>query len=378
MAVYDQQKTSYSDTTNAVRVISNVIQLIDPVDTPLLAALGGLDAGRSKMKIRANGTMIEWLEDAHSPLSDVAAQGTTITTNTTVLTVTDASIFKVGHQIQIDSEYMVVSSVDTTNNTLTVYSRSYGGTNATHVTTSTINIVGMARLEGATTDYNGLVDITAPYNYTQIFEDALKISGTEMVVDEYGYGDVWTYQANKKLPALFRLVEKALFHGVRAAGSATAPRSFGGLGTFTGTTNTVAAGGAIAKTHVDALAEEVMLSGGMPDLFVTHPSIANDLRALLDSSSFVRMTQDNKDFGMMSVNKINTQYGSLQIVESRWCPTGTSYMLDSSMIGLYTLRPFGWKPLGRVGDYDAADLVGEISLAVANEKAHGTLTGITT
>lgn len=378
MAVYDQPKTSYSDTTNAVRVISNVIQLIDPTDTPLLAAIGGLDSARSKFKIRANGTMIEWLEDAHSPLSDVAAQGTTITTNTTVLTVTDASIFKVGHQIQIDSEYMVVSSVDTTNNTLTVYSRSYGGTNATHVTTSTINIVGMARLEGATTDYNGLVDITAPYNYTQIFEDALKLTGTEMVVDEYGYADAWTYQANKKLPALFRLVEKSLFHGVRSAGSATAPRSFGGLGTFTGTTNTVAAGGAIAKTHVDALAEECVLSGAKPDLLVLHPSIANDLRALLDSSSFVRMTQDNKDFGMMQVQNVNTQYGSMQIVESRWCPSGTAYMLDSSMIGLYTLRPFGWKPLGRTGDFDAADLIGELSFAVANEKGHGTITGITT
>ena len=124
MAVYDQPKTTYSDTTNAVRIISNVINLIDPVDTPLLAALGGLDAGKSKFKIRGNGTMIEWLEDEYAPLSDVAAQGTTITTNTTVLTVTDASIFKVGHQIQIDSEYMVVSAVDTTNNTLNVYSRS--------------------------------------------------------------------------------------------------------------------------------------------------------------------------------------------------------------------------------------------------------------
>ena len=48
MAVYDQQKTSYSDTTNQVRVISNVIQLIDPVDTPLIAAVGGLDSARNK------------------------------------------------------------------------------------------------------------------------------------------------------------------------------------------------------------------------------------------------------------------------------------------------------------------------------------------
>jgi hypothetical protein len=377
MALYDQPKTTYSDTTNAVRVISNIIQLIDPVDTPLIAALGGLDSARSKFKIRANGTMIEWLEDAYAPLSDVAAQGTTITTNTTVLTVTDASIFKVGHQIQIDSEYMVVSAVDTTNNTLNVYSRSYGGTNATHVTTSTINIVGVARLEGATTSYEGLVDITAPYNYTQIFQTALKITGTEMVVDEYGYGDVWTYQANKKVPEQMRLIERAIFHGIRAAGSATAPRSFGGLGTFTGTTNTVAITTSITKAAIDSLAEEVFLSGGMPDLLVLHPSVANDLRALLDTSSFVNLTQENQDFGMLNITQVRTQYGNMRLVEDRWAPLATAYMLDSSRVGLYTLRPFGWKPLGRTGDFDAADLIGEFSLAVANEAAHGTVTGIT-
>lgn len=65
MAVYDQQKTSYSDTTNQVRVISNVIQLIDPVDTPLIAAVGGLDSARNKFKIRQNGTLIEWLDDEY-------------------------------------------------------------------------------------------------------------------------------------------------------------------------------------------------------------------------------------------------------------------------------------------------------------------------
>lgn len=378
MAVYDQPKTTYSDTTNAVRIISNIINLIDPVDTPLLAAIGGLSGGSSKFKIRGNGTMIEWLEDAYNPLTDVLVQGTTVTTNTTVFTGTDVSVLKIGHQILIDSEYMVVSAVDVTNNTYNVYSRSYGGTNATHASTATVTIVGMARLEGATTDFNGLVDITAPYNYTQIFEDALKLTSTEMVIDEYGYSDAWTYQANKKIPQLLRLVEKTLFHGVRAAGSATAPRSMGGLGTFTGTTNTVAVGGAIAKTYIDALAEECVLSGAMVDLFVCHPSIANDARALLDTSSFVNLTQQNTEFGMLDIRKINTQYGSLRIVESRWCPTGTAYMLDSSKIGMYTLRPFGWKPLGRVGDFDAADLVGEFSLAVANEAAHGTLTGITT
>lgn len=376
MAIFDQPKNTYSDTTNAVRIINDVIKLIDPVSTPLIVALGGLDAARSKFEIRGNGTKVEWLEDQYAPLSDVAAQGTTITTNTTTLTVTDASIFQDGHVIKIDSEYMVVKAVDVAGNTLEVYSRAYGGTNATHVTTSTIYIVGMARLEGDDADYVGLQQVSAPYNYTSIFQKALKITGTEDVVDEYGYDDAFTYQANKAMPELLRLVESQIFEGVRAAGTATAPRSFGGLGTFI-TNNTVAAGGAINKTHIDSLAEQIRLDGGQPDLFVLHPSVANDIRTILDTSSFVNLTQENSVFGMMPITQIRTQYGPLQMVESLWCPLSRAYMLDSSRVGLYELRPFGWHPLAKTGDSRKAEVVGELSLAVANDKAHGYISGIT-
>lgn len=374
--MYDQQKTSYSDTTNARRVISDAIKLIDPIQTPLLAALGGFNSARSKFSIKDNGTKVEWLEDTYAPTSDVAAQGTTITTNTTTLTVTDASIFQDGHVIQIDSEYMVVKSADATNNTLEVYSRSFGGTNATHVTTSTINIVGMARLEGDDADYVGLTSISAPYNYTSIFQKALKVSGTEKVVDEYGYDDAFTYQAQKAIPELARLIELQIFHGIRAAGTASTPRSFGGLGTFI-TNNSVNAGGALAKSDIDNLAELIRLDGGNPDLLVMHPSVANDLRALLDSSSFVRVDQENSVFGMQAIDQIRTQYGNMRLVESLWCPLATPYMLDSSRIGLYELRPFGWEPLAKTGDSMKAEVVGEFSLAVANDKAHGYIYGVT-
>lgn len=376
MALFDQPKSSYSDTGNAKRIISNIINLIDPVETPLLVALGGLDGGRGKFEVRENGTKVELLEDSYAPLSDVAAQGTTITTNTTILTVTDASIFQDGHVILIDAEYMVVSSVDTTANTITVYSRTYGGTNATHVTTSTIQIVGMARLEGDDADYVGLNTINIPFNYTDIFQKALKITGTEEVVDEYGYADAFMYQANKAVPELVRLIESAAFHGVRAVGTATAPRSMGGLGTFI-TDNTVAAGGAIAKTHVDGLAEKIRLDGGSPDLLVINPAVANDLRAILDTSSFVNLTQENSVFGMQAIQQVRTQYGAMQLVESLWCPVSTAYMLDSRKAGFYQLRPLAWHPLAKTGDSRKAEVVGEFTLLVANDKAHGKITGIT-
>lgn len=376
MAVYDQQVTTYSDTTPHVRVIADVIKMIDPVDTPLLAALGGLDSARGKFQIKQNGTMIEILEDEHDPLTGTLGVGMTASTTTTTSAVVDASIFQDGHIIKIDNEYMVISAADAVGNTITVYSRSYGGTNATHASTSSIEIVGMARLEGDDADYGPIVDITAPFNYTSIFQKALNVSGTQQVIDQYGISDEFAYQSAKAVPGLLRLVEKTAFHGVRAAGSASAPRSAGGLLTFV-TDNSVNAGGAIAKSDVDNLAEAILLDGGNPDLLVLNPSVANDIRGLIDSSSFVRVDQENTQFGMAPITRIATQYGFLRLVESRWCPLATAFMLDSAKVGFYTLRPFFMKPLAVTGDSQKGEVVGEFSLLVANDKAHGWIYGLT-
>lgn len=376
MTVYDQQVTSYSDTTPHVRVIADVIKMIDPRDTPTLLALGGLDAARTKFAINQNGYKIEILEDELDPLTTTANNGGVIATNATNFTVTDASVFQDGHVVLIDAEYMVIKAVDLTNNTVTVYARDYGGTNATHDTSASIEIVGMARLEGDDADYGPIVDITAPYNYTSIFQKALNISGTMQAIDQYGIADEFAYQASKRLPHLFRLIDKAVFHGVRAAGAAGSPRSMGGLATFI-TDNSTNAGGTIVKADIDYVMEEVYIDGGNPDLLIVHPSVANDVRDLLDTSSFVRIGLGNDLLGMAAIDRVQTQYGDLTIVMDRFAPLSKAWILDSSKVGLYTLRPFQSYPLAKVGDSDKGEVVGEFSLLTANDKAHGLIYGIT-
>lgn len=377
MAVYDSPQTTYSDTTPHMRVISDSIYMIDPQDTPLLAAIGGLDAARSKFNIRENGYKIEILEDELPPLTSTVSNGTVaLTTNTLSFGVTDASMFKDGDVVLIDAEYMVVKTADTSGNTVTVYARDYGGTNATHATNAAVEIVGQARLEGDDADFSAMVDITAPYNYTGIFQDALKLTGSMEILDQHGISNAFEYQASKKLPHLMRLVEKAIFHGIRQAGSATAPRSFGGLPTFI-TDNSVNAGGSIVKADVDDAMEAIYGDGGNPDLLVLNPAVARDLKDLLDTSSYVRLDQDNTQIGMAPVQRVVTQYGTLQLVMSRFCPVAKAYVLDSRKVGLYTYRPFFWHELAVTGDSKKGEVIGEFSLLVANDKAHGWIYGIT-
>jgi hypothetical protein len=350
--------------------------MIDPRDTPLISRIG-LDGARNKFNVHLNGYKIELLEDALDPLETTANNGATIGVADTSFTVADASVFQDGHVILMDTEYMVVKSANLQTNEMQVYSRSYGGTNATHAEDAVIQIVGMARLEGDDADFGPIGELSAPYNYTSIFQKAVQVSGTLQVISQYGIEDEFLYQANKAVPHLLRLVERAAFHGVRAAGTAAGPRSMGGLNTFIAD-NVVNAGGAIAKAHVDAAMEEIFMDGGHPDMLLMNPRVSNDLRALLDNSSFVRVRQDEKQLGMRPIEKVITQYGELELVMDRWCPTHTAYVLDSKKVGFYTLRSFEVKELARAGDSLKGEVVGEFSLLIANEKAHGKITGITT
>ncbi|MEJ2512610.1 MAG: DUF5309 family protein [Anaerolineales bacterium] len=378
MAVLDQPKTVYSDSTAQGRAISDVISMIDPRDTPLLARVG-LDSAQEKFKLSLNGYKIELLEDELDPLDDAVndAAGWD-NSSTTGLAVDDASKFQDGHIILVENEKLVVKDVDTANDTIDVYSRGFGGTNpATHADDTVIYIVGMARLEGDDADYGAITDVTAPYNYTSIFQKAIKVSGTMQAITQYGVDDEFMYQANKAVPHLLRLVERMAFYGERVEGSATGPRSAGGLDTFI-TDNTVNAGGAIAKADVDSLMEEITMDGGYPDLLVMNPRVANDLRELLDTSSFIRVGQNENKLGLDAIERVVTQYGELELVMDRWCPTGTAYILQSDKVGFFALRPMTAYELAKIGDSMRGEVVGEFSLLVANDKAHGKITGITT
>jgi hypothetical protein len=376
--VYDQQKTSYNDTNIQVRIVSEAIRMIDPVDTPLISVLGGLDAARSKFNVRENGKMIELLEDEYGATAGLFTAGgaTTLATDDTQFTVADASILQPGSVILFGTEYAWVSAVNTTTNVITM-TRTVKGTNDTAESTEAFSIVGMARLEGADASYIGLNEVSTVYNYTGIQQKALNVSGTDEAIDYYGMGSPFAYQAAKSIPELLRNIELQLFHGYRAAGSASVARSWGGLDVFIGS-NTVAAGGGIAKSDVDILNEYIHIDGGMPDLLVLHPGVARDLHDIIDSSSFVRVDQSEQRIGLGPLMYAQTQFGNLRIIMDRWCPSATGFVLDSSRAGLYTLRPFGWKPLAVTGDSKKGEVVGEFSLLVANNEAHGTITGLTT
>jgi hypothetical protein len=78
------------------------------------------------------------------------------------------------------------------------------------------------------------------------------------------------------------------------------------------------------------------------------------------------------------VSVYESDFGVCRVVLSRWVPTGTALLLDSSRIEVLPLagRSFHYKPLASTGDRESGQVIGEYTLEFRNESAHAVITDI--
>src|SRR4051812_1739695 len=118
-------KATYSAGTTLPEIaedVSDLVSIVSPHDTPLLDALGD-------PLVTATSTRHEWLEDTLLPNTDTINQPSISdgAMNTTALTMSNGSRFRVGDQVQAFESGEVMLVTDVTGNVITV-TRGYGGT----------------------------------------------------------------------------------------------------------------------------------------------------------------------------------------------------------------------------------------------------------
>ena len=380
MTVYAGARTSYTDTTAQKRAIADYIDNINPTEAPLCKYLGIGEkgqGGQSKVKafriVNWPSTKVEWLEDTLAPLATTLAASAT--SGTTAVTIRNANYCRSGHLLLLtgaSGEYVLVTSVSSDSLTIT---RAWGGTQATHAASGTVEIVSNAHVEGETSVASTTTDVSAPYNYTQIFEDQVKVTRTHSKVTQYGITGEYDYQTAKKFKEQVKLMEKTFFHGQRQEGAATTSRGMGGLKTFI-TDNTTAVG-SVALTEKQLLdsIQSAWTDGGEPNLIVCNAWVKRKINSFYESP--VRTTRKESRGGVV-IDTIDTDFGSFEVMLNRWCPSTEMYILDTQYIGILPLDSFFEEELAKSGDYKLGHIVGEYSLVVRNDKAHALLTGIST
>jgi len=378
-------KATYSAGTTLPELaedVSDLIGIISPYETPLLDMLG--DPLRA-----ATSTHHEWLEDDLLPNKDAVNDSTfTDPAADTDFVVDNGSRFRIGDQIQIEGsgELMLVTGIST--NTLTIV-RSYAGTTAEDLADNqVINILGNAALEGDDKPSARFSSRSRCGNYTQIFTAAVEVSGTDIAASQLGLSDELDYQKQERLRELIRDLENTVLNGGQPAsnpqGSSTVRRTMKGV-VQNISTNVYATGdsGFPTGTGLDEAKINYVLrkiwdnSNGNVDMIVVGGFQKRSINTFLsDARSYTSSDTTYRD--MVSVYE--SDFGVCKIVTTRWMPQDAALLLDSSRINVLPLagRSFHFKPLASSGDYECGELIGEYTLELKNEAAHGLIQGLST
>ena len=371
--------STYVNTAENKRVITDYIALLDPSDAPFIEAIGGLDGAASKFRFTNQGTLVEWIEDTLAPLTGVFALTATANSATSVtsLKVADGNMVQPGHILLTGTELLWVSA--NSSGVLTV-TRSLGNsTMVTLATDASFSIVGMARLEGADSDPIGYTDLSTNSNYTQIFHKEIKQTGTAPYQDRWGMTDQMQYESAKSIPEMMRLIERTLQYGKRAAGSTTTPRMMGGYQEFI-TTNKASGANMSVSSLIPGIIEDavelIYNAGGAGDfLAIVNPATYQKIKNAYDSSSYVRYAPEQNRFGTL-VDRIVTPFGDVSFVIDRWQLSNLIPILKLDNVGMLTLRPWQVEDLAKTGDAEKKQLVGEYTFCLKLEKSHALLTAV--
>jgi hypothetical protein len=373
---------TYGNSSARVRSVSEIINRIDWTDAPLLKKLGLNNESKFRFTMWPH-TKVEWLKDTMSPRSTTAAEA--IDNSETDIDVTEGSYFKEGDILLVDSELMYVQTVVT--NTVTV-TRGFAGSSAVaHDNGATVQRATIARVEGADYDTGHTTELTDDYNYTQIFSEAIKVTGSEQVDTKYGISDTMAYHLSKLMGGSngvgekFRagtmpiLLQNTFYHGRRYAGSASVARSMGGFEQYVTTNKTNLSGRALTRKDVEDLFVKCFLAGGKPDTIVMNAWLRRKISSFYEG---LITTTRSESRGGSTITSIQTDFGEVEVMFDYLCPTDRLYMIEASKVGWITYRP--WQLIDRpsMGDYEVKELLGEFSFVLTNENAHGFLYGCST
>ncbi len=378
-------KATYSAGTTLPELaedVSDLIGIVSPYETPLLDALG--DPMRE-----ATSTHHEWLEDELLPNRDAINDDTFTDPDVdTDFVVDHGSRFRGGDQIQVEGseELMLVTDID--NNTLTVI-RGYASTTAEDLADNqVINILGNAALEGANKPSARFTNRVRCSNYTQIFTAAVEVSGTDMAASKLGLADEMDYQKQERLRELIRDLENTVINSGQPVsspeGSGSIRRSMKGIiqhlstNVFHTSDSGFPTGNDLDEAKINYVLRQIWEnSNGNVDLIVVGGFQKRKINTF-SADSRTYGANDTTFTDMISIYE--SDFGVCRIVTTRWMPQDAVLLLDSSRISVPPLagRSFHFKPLASSGDYECGELIGEYTLEIKNEAAHGLIRDLTT
>ena len=250
-------------------------------------------------------------------------------------------------------------------------------------------------IEGDDATIDAMSATTRAFNFTQIQDKVIALSGTQSAVDSAGRADEMAYQIAKKSKELKKDMEFALIKGqVQAVGSATAARAMGSIPTWIATNGDAGTSGSLStgsgtdlpnsgtdrdltETILKTVIQEVYTAGGDLDLLVVPPSVKQVISGFNANTTRFRPAEKKVEYAAIDV--YSSDFGDIQVVPNRVMATTSEslcLMLQSDMAAAAYLRDFQVVDLAKTGDSEKKQLLCEWTLEMRNEAAHGIILDI--
>ncbi len=247
-------------------------------------------------------------------------------------------------------------------------------------------------IEGDDATIDAMTATTRAFNFTQISDKVIAVSGTQGAVDAAGRADEMAYQVAKKSKELKKDMEFVLIKGqVQAVGSATAARALGSIPTWIATNGDAGTGGSLStgsgtdlpnsgtdrdltETILKTVIKEVYESGGEMDMLVVPPSIKQTVSGF--NANTTRFGQAENRVEYAAIDVYSSDFGDLQVVPNRVMAVtseSNAFLIQRDMMATAYLRDFQVQDLAKTGDSEKKQLLAEYTLEVRNEAAHGIL-----
>jgi len=357
--------------------VSDLVGLISPFDTPLLDAIGS-------PRFSAKSTRHEWFEDSLNANFSAINHGAGYDDADTSLVVDDGTAFRVGDLAKPDGSDEVVQVTGISTNTLTV-TRGYGGSTAADLDDNQpLVVIGHAALEGEDAPGARHTSRLRRVNFTQIFTEAVSISGSLDAVGLHAVEREFDYQVIQRLRELMRSLEQTVINGfmpaANAQGSASVRRTMGGLLQFIAGAKAAikdAASAALDEPLLNAALRQCWEAGGRPNAIVCSGFQKRKISTFIQSS---RKYEPETTALRNLVDVYESDFGVQRVILSRWVPADKVLLLDLDKVQVMPLagRSFFVKPLAESGDFRKAQIIGEYTLEVLNggDGGHGLITGL--
>jgi hypothetical protein len=393
---------SYDSTVDVQRAAGEAIMNIDFTEAALLQLLDFSDRNLNKIELKSGwpNTKIEWFEDKNTDWSTTVAESVN-TSDTTAITLTDASIFRVGDIVgwinagtTAITEKMRITAIS--GNDISV-ERGYGATNGvTHSNGDTVMNLTRAVGENSTYTVEKITTPTSPYNYTQILDAAVEMSRTNLKMSRYGVDDALDMQVAKLFDnngtegRLAQLLHRTFYYGERVQRDGSNPGSMGGFSQYVTASSASAnhvfdlAGVPLGKKDIHKVIRAIRLSGGRVTHLVHGGWGAEKLRALYEDKSLGRAPED-RVAGSVALDTIKTPHGEVKLVFDWMCPDDSYYFINADLMGWVPFDNFERSTVyaakagsGSPTDGQADKVIGEFTFVCAMPKSHGLITGAST